>query len=239
VSRTNSANGSAGAAPWPTCGPEYRGPVAQLSLDVERAKLKDLGVSLDDVMNTLRVYLGDFRVNDRAGRGVQVSVRSPGEKGIADLKMLKVRNGNGEMVALGAVAAVRELAGAPFLRRIDGQRCLLITPERRRTSPPARPAAAAVTSSPRRGRSSNCRTLPRRSARPRRSLKGLPDKTSADQPEAPARERWSLAGASGWSGFVRGSALLHDKPGMPRRPRERAVLGLAGRARGCHTELSC
>jgi multidrug efflux pump subunit AcrB len=143
--------------------PEYCRPLPRLSLDVDRAQVKDRGVSLDDVMNTLQVYLGEFRVNDRAGRVVRVSVRSPGEKGIADLKMLKVRNSKGETVALGDFTAMRVLTGTAFLRRIDGERCLLIT---------ARPPAGVTADEARR----RCRDLV---ARARKELK-LPEGCTID-----------------------------------------------------------
>ena len=56
----------------------FRATQPQLYVDVDRTKAKALGVSLDDVFNTLQVYLGSAYVNDftRFGRNWQVNVQA-------------------------------------------------------------------------------------------------------------------------------------------------------------------
>jgi multidrug efflux pump subunit AcrB len=56
----------------------YRAAQPQLYLDVDRAKAKALGVSLDDVFSTLQIYLGSSYANDftRFGRNWQVNVQA-------------------------------------------------------------------------------------------------------------------------------------------------------------------
>ena len=77
-----------------------------------------MGVSLSDVFNTLQVYLGSLYVNDfnQFGRTWQVNVQAdpPFRRQIEDLKQLKVRNAQGEMVPLGIAChgARRQRPGA-------------------------------------------------------------------------------------------------------------------------------
>src|SRR5262249_18015702 len=56
----------------------YRAAVPQLFADIDREKVKKLGVSLQDVFNTLSVSLGSAYVNDfnRFGRTWQVDVQA-------------------------------------------------------------------------------------------------------------------------------------------------------------------
>src|SRR6266850_2081093 len=72
-----------------------------------RTQAKTLGVSLDDVFNTLQVYLGSSYANDftRFGRNWQVQVQadSPFRVRPEDIVKLKVRNAAGAMVPLGAL----------------------------------------------------------------------------------------------------------------------------------------
>src|SRR5256886_16355577 len=56
----------------------FRAAQPQLYLDVDRAKAKALGVSLDDVFATLQIYLGSAYANDftRFGRNWQVNLQA-------------------------------------------------------------------------------------------------------------------------------------------------------------------
>ena len=67
-----------------------------------------MGVSMSEVFNTLQVYLGSLYVNDfnRFGRTWQVNVQADADfrSQIEDLKQLKVRNDDGDMVPLGTLA---------------------------------------------------------------------------------------------------------------------------------------
>ena len=93
----------------------FRASTPQLYVDIDRAKCKTMGVHLTDVFDTLQVYMGGYYVNDfnRFGRTWQVNVQADARFRVdaEAVKQLKVRNANGDMVPLGAVADVREAAG--------------------------------------------------------------------------------------------------------------------------------
>ena len=91
----------------------FRANQPQLYLDVNRTQAKTLGVSLDDVFNTLQVYLGSSYANDftRFGRNWQVNVQADAAFRISpeDIGRLKVRNAAGDMVPLAALVSVRDI----------------------------------------------------------------------------------------------------------------------------------
>src|SRR5262249_16172406 len=76
---------------------------------------KALGVALDDVFNTLQVYLGSAYVNDftRFGRNWQVNVQADAAFRIRpeDIGALKVRSRDGKMGPLAALLSVRDTTG--------------------------------------------------------------------------------------------------------------------------------
>ena len=88
----------------------FRANTPWLFLDIDRDKVNTMGVSMDEVFNTLQVYLGSLYVNDfnRFGRTWQVNVQGDANfrKQIEDLKLLKIRNQRGGMVPFGAMASV-------------------------------------------------------------------------------------------------------------------------------------
>ncbi|MBA3317737.1 MAG: multidrug efflux RND transporter permease subunit, partial [Gemmatimonadales bacterium] len=89
--------------------------VPQLYLDVDREKVKQEGIVLTDLFQTVQVYLGSLYVNDfnRFGRTYQVIVQAdaPFRANAENIAQLKVRNAGGEMVPLGSVLRVRESFG--------------------------------------------------------------------------------------------------------------------------------
>jgi multidrug efflux pump len=93
----------------------FRASVPQLFLDVDRVKAKSMGVSLDDVFETLQIYLGSLYVNDfnLFGRTYQVMAQADSRWRLRpeDIGRLKVRNQAGEMVPIASLADVRESAG--------------------------------------------------------------------------------------------------------------------------------
>jgi multidrug efflux pump len=101
----------------------YRATQPQLYLDVNRVQAKTLGVSLDDVFNTLQVYLGSAYANDftRFGRNWQVNVQadSPFRLSPEDIGRLKVRNAAGDMVPLAAVVSVKDSIGPAIVNRYN------------------------------------------------------------------------------------------------------------------------
>ncbi|MDB4883606.1 MAG: putative cation efflux protein [Gemmatimonadetes bacterium] len=89
--------------------------VPQLFADVDRDKVKQLGIPLSDVFQTLRIYLGSAYVNDfnKFGRTYQVLAQAdaPFRSSAENISQLKVRNASGEMVPLGSVLKVRTSYG--------------------------------------------------------------------------------------------------------------------------------
>jgi multidrug efflux pump len=93
----------------------FRANVPQLYVDLNRDQCETMGVNPRDVFSTLQIYLGSFYVNDfnRFGRTWQVNVQASGpfRDDPSKIKLLKVRNAQGDMVPLGAVLNVRDIGG--------------------------------------------------------------------------------------------------------------------------------
>jgi multidrug efflux pump len=101
----------------------FRARTPQLYVDVDRTKVKTMGVQLTEVFDALQAYLGSFYVNDfnRFGRTWQVNIQADASFRLDAevIKQLKVRNGDGDMVPLGAVAEVRDSAGPIQITRYN------------------------------------------------------------------------------------------------------------------------
>ena len=83
-----------------------------------------MGVPLDEVFLTLQLYLGGYYTNDfnQFGRTWQVNLQGdPGYRLTPDqVRQLKVRNANGEMVPLGSVAEISPVGGPALVIRYNG-----------------------------------------------------------------------------------------------------------------------
>ncbi|MHB1562150.1 MAG: efflux RND transporter permease subunit, partial [Isosphaeraceae bacterium] len=101
----------------------FRANVPQVFLDVNRTALMLKGVRLQDVFQTLQVYLGSLYVNDfnLFGRTWQVIVQAQAKyrDQLEDIRRLRVRNSGGTMVPIGAVADVRMINGPLVLTRYN------------------------------------------------------------------------------------------------------------------------
>jgi multidrug efflux pump subunit AcrB len=101
----------------------FRADTPWLELVIDRAQAKDRGVSIDDLRSTLESTLGPYYINDfnRFGRTWQVNVQAMQNfRGSADdIKQLKVRNNQGEMVPLSAFASVRFVSGPVMIMRYN------------------------------------------------------------------------------------------------------------------------
>ena len=136
----------------------FRAGTPQLYVDVDRTKVRTMGVTLTDVFDTLQVYLGGFYVNDfnRFGRTWQVNVQAdaPFRVDAEDAKQLKVRNADGDMAPLGAVVDIRDSAGPLTVTRYnmfpvgDDHRRVAARGQHRRRPPddgkPGGPGAASL-----------------------------------------------------------------------------------------------
>jgi multidrug efflux pump subunit AcrB len=101
----------------------FRANTPWLYLNIDRDKVNAMGVSMDEVFNTLQVYLGSLYVNDfnRFGRTWQVNVQGDANfrKQIEDLKLLKIRNQYGGMAPFGAMASVEPIPGPVLIMRYN------------------------------------------------------------------------------------------------------------------------
>ncbi len=86
-----------------------------LYLDIDRTKCMALGLSVDEVFNTLQYNLASYYVNNynQFGRNWQVNVQAAPEfrSRVADIRQLQIRNADGQMLPLGTVLTVRETGG--------------------------------------------------------------------------------------------------------------------------------
>ncbi len=102
----------------------YRINVPQLEVEVDREKVKQEGISLTDLFQTMQVYLGSVYANDfnRFGRTYQVKVQADAQyRATAEnITQLKVRNAQGAMVPLGSVVQVKESHGPDVGQRYNG-----------------------------------------------------------------------------------------------------------------------
>jgi hydrophobe/amphiphile efflux-1 (HAE1) family protein len=98
--------------------------VPQLFADVDRDKAKQLDVPLNDLFQTLQIYLGSSYVNDfnKFGRTYQVIAQAdaPFRATSENITQLKVRNGRGEMVPLGSMLTVRPSYGPDQVTHYNG-----------------------------------------------------------------------------------------------------------------------
>jgi multidrug efflux pump len=87
----------------------------QLNVDLDRTKAMQLGVDIQDVFDSMQIYLGSYYINDfnKFGRTYQViaqadkAFRSRPE----DILQLKTRNVDGQMVPFGSIMTVSDTTG--------------------------------------------------------------------------------------------------------------------------------
>jgi multidrug efflux pump len=98
--------------------------VPQLDADIDRVKAKQQGVPLQNLFETMQIYLGSLYVNDfnRFGRTYEVIAQAdaPFRDRPEDITRLKTRNEKGQMVPLGAVVNVTETHGPNRALRYNG-----------------------------------------------------------------------------------------------------------------------
>ncbi len=102
----------------------YQVNVPQLDLEVDRTKAKQQGVNLDEIFQTLQVYMGSAYVNDfnQFGRTYQVNVQADEQfrQDPEQIRQLKVRNNAGEMIPLGSFINVKHSAGPDRVMHYNG-----------------------------------------------------------------------------------------------------------------------
>lgn len=101
----------------------FRPVVPQVSVDVDRDKVLKQGVPLKDAYQTLQCFMGGIFVNyfNRFGRQWQIYVQAEGgyRTRADDMGQFFVRNGDGNMVPLSAIAGFHPTAGPEFTMRYN------------------------------------------------------------------------------------------------------------------------
>jgi multidrug efflux pump len=104
----------------------YQINVPQLSVDLDRTKAKQMGLSITNVFDTMQIYLGSLYINDfnKFGRTYQVIAQADAQfRSSADnITQLQVRNNSGEMVPLGSVLSVSQSYGPERAMRYNAYR---------------------------------------------------------------------------------------------------------------------
>jgi multidrug efflux pump len=105
----------------------------QLQIDIDQRKAQALGVSIDDINNTLSTAWGSTYVNDFVDRGrvkkVYVQAAAPFRMLPDDINKWYVRNSAGGMVPFSAFASSHWEYGSPRLERYNGSSALEIVGE--------------------------------------------------------------------------------------------------------------
>ena len=102
---------------------QFNSSVPQIYVDVDRDKVLKQGVAIADVYQTLQVYLGGLFLNqfNRFGRQWRVFVQGDGSERMSenDIKGYYVRNNQGVMVPLSALATTRRISGPEYTNRFN------------------------------------------------------------------------------------------------------------------------
>jgi len=98
--------------------------VPQLDAEIDRVKAKSQGVPLQNLFETMQIYLGSLYVNDfnLFGRTWQVVAQADSSyrDRAEDITRLKTRNAAGQMVPLGTLVKVKESYGPDRVMRYNG-----------------------------------------------------------------------------------------------------------------------
>ena len=97
--------------------------IPQVEFQVDRDKVKSLGIPLSDVFFALQTFLGSYYVNDFNLYGrtyrVQVQADGPQRKQPDDVKLFYVRTEGGTMVPLSTLVSSRPLNGPQYFERYN------------------------------------------------------------------------------------------------------------------------
>jgi HAE1 family hydrophobic/amphiphilic exporter-1 len=95
----------------------------QLQLYINRTMVESLGVTINDVFQTLQTYLGSTYVNlfNKFNQSFQVRVQADADyrRQLDDIANLYVANRSGQMVPLGALLDVRRVLGSELITRYN------------------------------------------------------------------------------------------------------------------------
>jgi len=101
----------------------FRADTPQLYMDIDRSKVRAMGVTIDDLNQTLQIYMGSKYVNNfnEFGRYWQVNIMADGEfrNREQDINLLKVRNSQGNMAPLSTLVDLRSVNGPIMVTRYN------------------------------------------------------------------------------------------------------------------------
>ncbi len=102
----------------------YQVNVPQIDANVDRDKAKSQGVQLQDLFDTMQIYLGSLYVNDinLLGRTYQVNAQAEPRFRLQpeDIERLKTRNAAGQMIPLGSFVTVKQAFGPDRVMHYNG-----------------------------------------------------------------------------------------------------------------------
>ncbi len=102
----------------------------QLYLDIDRDKAQTLGVAINDIFTALQATLGGYYVNDfnLFGRTWQVKLQAETDyrSKVDDIYQIHVKNSQGAMVPIRALADVRLVLGPQALTRYNNYRAAIV-----------------------------------------------------------------------------------------------------------------
>jgi HAE1 family hydrophobic/amphiphilic exporter-1/multidrug efflux pump len=98
-----------------------RADVPQVKLDIDRDKIKSLGIPLKDVFDALQIYLGGFMINDfnRFGRTYKVMAQAEPEFRATpeNIRNIYVRTASQKMIPLSNLVKIGSKTGPDLIRR--------------------------------------------------------------------------------------------------------------------------
>ncbi|MBR1167502.1 efflux RND transporter permease subunit [Bradyrhizobium liaoningense] len=102
----------------------YQANIPQIEVKVDRVKAKALGVSLNDLFETLQIYLGSTYINDfnKFGRVYRVMAQAdtPFRQQAEDIGNLRTRNAHGDMVPISSMVTIVPTYGPDPVVRYNG-----------------------------------------------------------------------------------------------------------------------
>ncbi len=128
----------------------FQATVPQRFMDIDKEKALKLGINLNDLYTTIGAFMGGAYVNDftRFGRLYKTYIQAEPEYRIDASKINNffIKNKNGEMVSLGAIATVKPISGPDYTNRFNLFRSVEVTgvPAKGKTSAQAMAALERV-----------------------------------------------------------------------------------------------
>ena len=102
---------------------QFRTDVPQLDVNINREQVKKMGISLSSVFNTLQIFLGSAYVNDFTQFGkiykVKAQADAPYRALPSDIGDLELKNAQGQMVPISAVATIEPTVGPQTVTRFN------------------------------------------------------------------------------------------------------------------------